>query len=154
MTELKKEKTQPPILEYGILAAVVIASLLFIYQIKTQDINLARSVLTGLAGGRYGVEKYIDWENLKGLEVNVGATYNKFPNQIEKVGYKRSFIQNFAVGFKQAKGDLRAFTNWRVYSKNSSEVVVAADYQGRNKTLLFAIPAAGKKKITSIQWKQ
>ena len=63
MTELNKEKKEPPVLEYTILAAVVIACLLFVYQIKTQDVNLARSVFSGLVSGRYGVEKYIDWNN-------------------------------------------------------------------------------------------
>jgi hypothetical protein len=154
MTELNKEKKEIPILEYTILAAVVIACLLFIYQIKTQDINLARSVLNGLASGRYGVEKYIDWENLKGLDIDVGANYSKFPTLVEKVGYKRAFIQNFAIGFKQVKGSFKSFTHWRVYSKDNRQIIVAADYAGHNKTLLFAISGKGKKRVTAIQWKQ
>ena len=153
MIGLDKENKEVPVLEYTILAAIIIACLLFVYQAKTRDINLARSVLNGLAGGRYEVEKRIDWDNLKGLDVNAGAAYSKFPNEIEKVGYKRAFIQNFAIGFKRANGNLQSFTNWRVYSKDNSQIIVAADYQGHNKTLLFAIPATGKKKVNSIQWK-
>jgi len=152
MTGLNKEKKETPILEYAILAAVVIACVLFIYQTKTQGVNLARSVLNGLASGRYGVEKYIDWENLQGLDMNVGITYSKFTTQVEKVGYKRAFIQNFALAFKRAGGDFKSFTNWRFYKRDNSQIIVAADYPRHNKTLLFFISATGKK-ITSIQWK-
>ena len=153
VTELNKEKKEIPILEYTVLAAVVIAVFLFIYQIKTRDVNLARSVFGGLVGGRYGVERNIDWENLRGLDINTGVVYSKFSTEIEKVGYKRAFIQSFSAGFKYSQGDLKSFVNWRVYSKDSDKIIVAADYQGYNKTLLFAFSKRGRK-LASIQWEQ
>jgi len=150
---LNKEKKEIPILEYTVLAAVVIAALLFIYQIKTRDINLARSVFRGLVNGRYGVEKNIDWENLRGLDINAGAAYSKFSTGLEKAGYKRAFIQSFSSGFRRSEGNFKSFVNWRIYSKDSDKIIVAADYQGHNKTLLFVFPKSGRK-LASIQWER
>jgi hypothetical protein len=153
MIKLNKEKKEIPILEYTVLAAVAIAFLLFIFQMKTGDINLARSVFKGLVSGRVGVEKLIDWENLQGLTIDVGKTYARFPTKREADGYKISFIKNFSIGFSRAGGDYKSFVNWRIYSKDSSQTVVAADYRGHNKTLLLTLAGAGKKKLTSLQWK-
>jgi len=148
-----KEKKDVPILEYTVLAAVVIASLLFIFQLKTREINFSRSVFSGLVNGRLGIEKHIDWESLQGVGVNAGATYSKFTKETERSGYKRAFIQNFSIGFRRSGGDLKSFVNWRIYSKENAQTIVATDYRGRNKTLLLTFTGAGKKKLTSLQWK-
>jgi hypothetical protein len=148
---IKKENL---ILEYTILAAIIIAFLFIIFQVKTGDINLSRAIFKDLTVGRYGVQKYIDWENFQGLDINAGATYAKFSTEQEKTGYKKAFIQSFSRGFKGAGGAFRSFVNWRIYSKDSRQAVVAADYSGRNKTLLLTLSNTGKKKLTSLQWKK
>ncbi|MDD2679222.1 MAG: hypothetical protein PHO03_00250 [Candidatus Omnitrophica bacterium] len=147
-----KDKKNNPILEYAILAGVVIVFLIFIFQIRTGDVNFCRAIFKDLAGGRYGVQKYIDWEHFQGLDIDVAATYNSFATQKEKTGYKKAFIQSFSRGFKNAGGRYKAFVNWRIYSKAGNQITVAADYQGRNQTLLFTLPSAGKKKLIALQW--
>ncbi|MDD5196843.1 MAG: hypothetical protein WC937_02690 [Candidatus Omnitrophota bacterium] len=151
---LNKDKKNTPILEYSVLAGIVIVFLLIVFQVKTGDINLCRAIFKDLTAGRYGVQKYIDWEHFQGLDVNVGITYSKFSTEQEKTGYKKAFIQSFSRGFKGAGGRFRAFINWRIYSKNNQQVVIAADYRSRNKTLLLALSNAGKKKLISLQWKK
>jgi len=148
-----KEKKDAPILEYTVLAAVIAVSLLFIFQVKTRDVNFARSVFSGLVNGRGGIEKYIDWEHLQGVGIDAGATYSKITKQIERSGYKMAFIKNFSIGFARSGGDLKSFVNWRIYSKAGAQTIVAVDYRGRNKTLLLTLTGAGKKKLTSLQWK-
>ncbi len=154
MIGLNKDKKDTPILEFSVLTAVVIAFLFFIFQIKTGDINLARSVFNGLVGGRYNVEKYIDWERLQGLTINAGAAYSKFTTQQEKTGYKKAFIQSFSKSFKQVGGKFRSFVNWRIDAKDNNQIIIAADYQGRNKILLFTFSGGVRKRLTSIQWKE
>jgi len=151
--ELNKGKKDIPILEYAFLAGVVIVSLLVIFQIKRGDVNFSRAVFSDLVKGRDGVQKYIDWENLKGLAINAGATYSKFPTEKERSGYRKSFIQGFSLGFRRAGGNLKSFVNWRIYSQEGAQTIVAADYRGHNKTLLLTLSGAGKKKLTSLQWK-
>lgn len=153
MMELKKDKKNIPVLEYAFLATIVLVCIFFLFQSRTEDVNLARSIFRDLVGGRYGVAKYIDWENLKGLSVNVGATYAKYPTEKERVGYKKAFVHNFSQGFRWARGDFKSFVNWRIYSKDGAQTIVAADYQGRGKTLLVTLSGAGRKKLTSLQWK-
>ena len=153
MIRLNKEKKNIPVLEYTILAAVIILPLLFVFQIKGRDIRLARYVFNGLVNGSLGVEKHIDWERLRGLDMDVGAAYGKFSTEIERAGYRKSFIRYFSKGFKEAGAGLKSFVNWRIYSKDSVKTVVAADYPGRKKTLLLTFPSAGRKKLYSMQWK-
>ncbi|MDD5027469.1 MAG: hypothetical protein PHV58_03125 [Candidatus Omnitrophica bacterium] len=98
--ELNKDKKNTPVLEYSVLAGIVIVFLLIIFQVKTGDINLCRAIFKDLTAGRYGVQKYIDWEHFQGLDVNVGITYSKFSTEQEKTGYKKAFIQSFARGLK------------------------------------------------------
>ncbi|MFA5350136.1 MAG: hypothetical protein WC357_02245 [Candidatus Omnitrophota bacterium] len=151
---INKDRKNTPILEYTILAGIIIVFLIFVFQLRTGDINLSRAIFKDLTGGRYGVQKYIDWEHFQGLEVNVGATYAKFSTEKEKTGYKKAFIQSFSRGFKGAGGKFQSFINWRIASKENNQVIVAADYHGRSKTLLFTLSSAGKKKLTSLQWKK
>ena len=153
MIGLNKDKKDIPVLEYTILVAVIVVFLLFIFQLKTQEVNFSRSVFSGLANGRLGIGKYIDWEHLQGVGINAGETYSKFTKETERSGYKMAFIKNFSIGFRRSGGDLKSFVNWRIYSKDSSQIIVAADYPNRNKTLLLTFTGAGKKKLTSLQWK-
>ena len=147
-------KKENLILEYTILAGIVITFLFIIFQIKTGDIDLCRAIFKDLVNGRYGVQKYIDWGSFQGLDINVGETYAKLSTEKEKTGYKKVFIQSFSRGFKGAGGEFRSFINWRIYNHDSHQVVVAADYRGRNKTLLLILSSEGKKKLISLQWKK
>jgi hypothetical protein len=146
-------KKENQILEFSVLAAVIFAFVLFIFQIRTGDINLCRAIFSDLTNGRYGVQKYVDWENLKGLTIDAGATYSSFSTEKEKAGYKKAFIQGFSWGFKKIGGKSQLFVNWRVYNKGDNQVIIAADYRGTNKTLLLTLSGAGRKKLTSLQWK-
>lgn len=145
-------KKDTPVLEYAVLIAVIITALVFFLRVKTDDIDLCRAVFSGLVKGRYGVQKYIDWENLKAVGVNVGATYIKFTTEKERLNYKKAFIKNFSFGFKKVGGKLKAFTNWRIYNRDSEKTIVAADYRG--KIILFTISKYGKRKLIAIQWKE
>lgn len=153
MSEPNQNRKDAPILEYVILGIVIALFFLFIFRMTRGDIDLAHSVFNGLASGRYGVQKYIGWEELQGLTIDVGATYSKFNTAEEKAGYKKAFIQSFSHGFSQVKGDTRSFVNWRIYSKDNDRVIIAADYLGHNKTLLMTFSGA-KNKLTSLQWEE
>ncbi|MBP7835969.1 MAG: hypothetical protein KA022_00655 [Candidatus Omnitrophica bacterium] len=152
--ELNKDKKNPPVLEYTILAAIIIAASLFIFQVARGDIDTARAIFKDLTNGRYSVQRHIGWEQLKGLDINVGATYSSFATGKEKNGYKKAFIRHFSSGFKSFGGDYKSFVNWRIDSKAANQVVVAADYSGHNRTLLLTLSGTWRKKLSSLQWKQ
>ncbi len=143
-----------PVLEYAVLIIAVIAAFMFFLRVKTDDINLCRTVFSGLTKGNYGVQKYIAWESLKAMRVDVGATYAQFTTEKQRAEYKKLFIRYLSFGFRQAGGKLSAFTNWRIYNRDSEKTVVAADYSGYKKTILFTIPKYGRRKLTAIQWKE
>ncbi len=152
--ELNKDKKNPQVLEYTILAAVILAAAVFIFQMTRGDIDVARAIFKDLTNGRYGVQRYIDWEHLQGLDINAGATYTSFTTGKEKAGYKKAFIQHFSSGFKSAGGSYNAFVNWRIDNKTTNQVVVATDYSGHNRTLLLTLSGGWIKKLSSLQWKQ
>lgn len=145
-----KERDKP-ILEYALLILVLIAGIVFLVRLKNQEIYLCQKVFTGLVKGSHRIEKVIDWQELKALDVDVGVTYSQLPNEKERSGYKKAFIANFSKGFKQAGGRLNLFTHWRIYERDAEKTVVAADYLGHNKTILFSV-SKGRKKLIAIQW--
>lgn len=146
-------KNNPAILEYAFLIVIIIVALVFFLQMKNQDIRLCQHIFQGLIKAGYSVQKFIDWENFKALDVDVGVTYSKLANEEERSSYKKAFIKNFSQGFKQVKGESGAFTHWRIDTKDAEKVVVACDYSVRHKTLLFGLSKIGKTKLTSLQWR-
>jgi len=146
-------KNNQPVLEYTILIIVLIAGIALFLHLKNQEINLCQSILGSLAQGKPAVEKFIDWENFKALGVDVGATYASLANEKEKADYKKAFIQNFAFGFQKSGGKPALFKHWRIYQRESGKVIVACDYSGYNKMLLFTISKLGKNKLISLQLK-
>ncbi|MBU1905756.1 MAG: hypothetical protein KJ923_02005 [Candidatus Omnitrophica bacterium] len=135
----------------GVVLIFAVAVILIFSSGKKNDLDFCRYVFKGLIQGDQAMQKYIDWENFKGLDIDVGKTYLEYP-ELERAKYRKTFINSFAFGFKEVGGRYAGFSSWRIHKQTASGVVVAADYLG--KTLLFAIslPADGKRKISAIQW--
>lgn len=144
--------SQTKISEALILSAVAVIAFLFWVYIKSQDTSVCRDIFSGLVKGSYTVHNVIDWDNLKALGLDVGASYRQLNNPQEKANYQRAFINNFALGFKRSGGKSGAFINWRLYDKDDKKIVVASDYQDYNKTILFTLTNSVKKKLVDIQW--
>ena len=142
-----------PILEYVTLVIIILVVIGVFFQIKNQEINFCRKVFTELAKGAPRAEKFIAWENLKAVGADIGAAYRNLPDEKERAHYREAFIKNFALGFRQNRGKVSAFKHWRLYSREGEKVVVAADYLGYNKTILFGLSKRGKSKLISLQWK-
>lgn len=145
-------KKEIAVLEYAVLAVVLIGALAFFLNLRTQEIDFCRNVFQGLVKGRQQVAKFVDWENLKALGVDVAATYKGLRNDKEKAVYKKAFIISFSAGFKRVEGKLKTFTRWRIYKKDEAKTIVATDDVVHHKTLLFTLPAYGQKKLINIQW--
>jgi len=137
---------------YGVLLAPIFISFVFITGHKKNDIDFCRDVFAGLIKGDYSVQQYIDWNNFKGLDTDIGATYSQLPNDKEKEAYRRAFIKGVSVGFQRGGVGLDKFTHWRVYNKAKDKVIIATDFS--KKVLLFEVPkGVGGRRLTSVQWK-
>lgn len=145
MFNVKKNKV------YIIIAALAVIALFFIFY-KPSDIDFCRTTFSGLMKGDYSVAKNIDWENFKALGTEVGKTYTGLPNDKERAKYRDAFIKSSAKGFQYAKGSINNFINWRVYSQDGEEKVIACDYPLHNKVLLFTLSKFGGRKIIVINW--
>jgi hypothetical protein len=152
MSNKTRKAKEIPGLVYIILPLAIIAGVMFLLKEKDPDINFCRKVFNGLVSNSYPAERFIDWKNLKVIDVDVGANYSGLPNEKQRTEYRKSFFAGFSLGFKQLKGSREAFTNWRIHKKDSDKVVVAADYPLYNKTILFGISKSPKPLLISIQW--
>ncbi len=137
---------------YIILPVAIIAAVMFLLKEKDPDINFCRKVFNGLVSNSSPAERFIDWKNLKAMDVDVGVRYSGLPDEKQRSDYKKSLFAGFSFGFKQGGGSPRAFTNWRIYAKDIDKVVVAADYPRYNKTILFGISKSAKPLLISMQW--
>jgi len=135
------------------IMAVAAAVLLLTGCAAKDDVKLARQVVTQLAQGRYSVRKLIDWENFKALDKNVGADYKALPNDKEKEGYQRSFIDGFKRGFVDQGAKVNAFYNWRFLAKVDPTLnIVAANVHDDKFLLLVAIKHAGRtRKVVELK---
>ena len=143
-----------PILEYIVLFALIIAPLVFFAYFKNQEVNFSRRAFTGLVQGGVSAQRMIDWPNFKALEADIGKSYLQLPDDKQRALYRKNFIKNFSLGFKQSEAKPDAFTNWRIYDSDSEKVVVAADYPQKKKTLLFTLSKLSGKRLVSMQWKE
>lgn len=141
-----------PMIGYAMLGLVAIAGVAFVARASRSEVGFCREVLKGLAEGKPSVKGRIAWERLRALDVDVGATYQALPNEEERAKYRQAFVLSFSQGFRQQGGAVKAFQRWRVHERRGTQVVVAADYVSKQKTLLMGIPASGPKKLETIQW--
>jgi hypothetical protein len=116
-----------------------------------QEVEFARRVFTGLVRGRRVVAKYIDWHSLKATGVDVGATYNSLASEKERRDYRKAFIQNFSFSFRTSGGRLNWFKNWRIHSRDSRKITVAAD-AGTMTLLLYISADPRQRKLLGIEW--
>lgn len=135
--------------KYAAVMGAVVLGVTGAIRMRTNHVDFCRESFRRLADGKVSVEHRIDWPNLTALDVNVGQTYGRLANEREQSGYRRAFIEQFASGFQKSGTSPSDFMNWRVHERRPGEVVVAADYTAKDKTLLMAV--AGKK-VRSIQW--
>lgn len=134
------------------LILVAIGLVVFVMRARSSDAQWAQRILTGLANGRTSIERHIDWEHLKTLDVEVGATYAKLPSDQDRRRYRQAFIQNFAKGFAQSGARPEAFVNWRIQERGDGDTLVAADYPAKRKTLLVRIARDGGRRLEALQW--
>ena len=146
------EKPGTPVIGSIALAILAAVVLVVIARIVQSDVAFCREVFRGLVEGKPSVQRRIDWEHLSALNVNVGATYTRLPNDQERADYRRTFIEHFSKGFRQVGGTTAGFRHWRVLARKDQKVVVAADYEAKQKTLLMSVPASGTRKLETIQW--
>ena len=146
-------KSQTPVIGSAALLMAIGAIAVVIMRGSGNDVELCRRVFQGLAEGRQGVHRRIDWQRLKALDVDVGAAYAALPNDQERVRYRRAFIEQFCAGFRGTGGHSDAFVRWRAQGRaDDGRVVVAADYATKQKTLLLQLEGGWNKKLVGIQW--
>ena len=144
-----------PIGRFLYLAAMFLAVMVLTHYLGLgkQDVVFCRKVFTGLARGKPSVQRQIDWEHLKAMDVDVGSTYQSLPTDLDRAKYREKFVRAFSTAFKFS-GSLSAhFVNWRIEERLRDTVIVAADFPRRRQTLLLVIPASGKKQLVGVRWK-
>jgi lysyl-tRNA synthetase class I len=138
-----------------LVAIVIIAAIAgFFWLTQEPDIQVARKVFAGLINGDLSIKNSIDWASFQSVGTDVGSDYTALPNAQEKETYGKSFIANFSIAFSNYAIKFASFTNWRVYKRGKASTIVAVNIQ-QNKVLLFTVSnQSGKRKVTSIQWKE
>lgn len=118
------------------------------------DLQFTKRIFYGLCNGNRWVEKSIDWENLKAMEIDVGKAYSGIIAEKDRQGYRKMFFYNLSYTFKASGGRTSAFTNWRVESRDANTTVVAVDTPSGKVLLLTLSYKGGKRKLSAIQWQE
>ena len=150
---LKMERKTTPMIGIAVLLMAIGVIAVFVMPRIGNHVEFSRRVFQGLVEGKPGVDRDIEWQHLKALGVDVGAAYVKLPNDQERLQYRKAFIQQCSEGFRRVGGKPEAFVRWRTQGRtNDGRVVVATDYEAKNKTLLLDVSGGWRKQVVSIQW--
>ena len=137
-------------------SAVLVVAILVVVaswvRVSNQEVEFCRRTFGDLVHGRQAAQRAIDWEHLKAMGTDVGVVYQALRADKVKEKYRQTFIKGFSEGFRRIQGAMSAFTHWRVYKREATTTVVAVDDTHHKKTLLFTIPASGKRQLEEIQW--
>ncbi len=117
------------------------------------DVSFAKNTFESLVRGDSEVADKIDWEVLTSLGINAGASYVALDSEEEKKQFITGFITQFATSFRENRGQLEDFTNWRVVSHNSLRTEVAADSPDGVLTIIVA-ERNDKERVTSISFSE
>jgi len=102
------EQRELPVMGSVMVVILALAAWLLVGRLFKSDVVFCRGILQGLAEGNVSVASQIDWERLKAVGVDVGATYRSLTTSQDQQRYQRMFVQKFAEGFRQAGGRLAA----------------------------------------------
>ena len=149
------DKQRLSLLNYSITGLVIVLILLMFFKLtQDSDIAFTRRVLAELVNGRQSAEQAIDWPHFLALGSDIGADYSRFLIEPQRQYYRKAFIINFSMTFKNVGGQLNSFTNWRIYNRDNTKTVISC-LALNNKALLFTLSKKnGKRKLASIQWKE
>ncbi|GEM_PF-3947715 len=137
---------------YALGLGAVVALIIGVLTHSQGRVGFCREVLRELATGRMAVERKIDWTQFHAVGMDVGSAYQQVATDQNRAAYKRLFIQQFAENFQKAGGRLEQFARWRVAGERDGYVIVAADDTVHHQTLLFALPADGRKRVDAIYY--
>ena len=136
---------------FAAIGAVVVA-LWGARQVSQGPVGFCRQAFQELASGRPPAQSAIAWERLSAMGLDIGMTYRSFARPQDRRRYVQQFIDSFAQSFRQNGARPDRFVHWRLVGETPVYLVVGADYSGKGRTLLFAMPKEGKRRITAIHW--
>ena len=86
------------------------------------------------------------------MGLDIGMTYRSFARPQDRRRYVQQFIDSFARSFREKGARPSEFVHWRLVGETPAYLVVGADYSSKGRTLLFAVPKEGKRRVAGIQW--
>lgn len=136
-----------------LLKFLFLISFIFFCGCANNPVSFCRRAFFDLMKGNAFVAAKIDWDNFQAMGSNVGEAYRQFPDEKEKKDYRLYFIKAASFGFKQGKGNLSYFVNWRLVLSDAKRLIVAADHKKTpGKTLFFTVTKTKPFKLLSMNW--
>ena len=137
---------------YALLIGAVIVAVWATRQVSVGVPGFCRQTFRELASGKPSAQSRLEWERLSAMGLDVGMAYRSFARGQDRQRYMQKFIQSFANSFRQQGAKPDDFVRWRLVGETPVYLVVGADYPAKQRTLLFAVPKDGKRRVAAIQW--
>ena len=102
--------------------------------------------------GKPTAQCLLEWERLSAMGLDVGMAYRSFARAKDRQAYMQKFIRSFAKSFHEQGAKPDDFVRWRLVGETPVFLVVGADYPAKQRTLLFAVPKEGKRRLAAIEW--
>jgi hypothetical protein len=117
------------------------------------DIEYAKKVFQLLADGDESVKAMIDWENLKMMNMDIGAMYRSTSGEDVRDKNLSDFIRGYSTSFKKGGGSIENLSNWREQSRDATNTIVAADGQMGQLILITVAHINGQQKVSKMELK-
>ncbi len=113
-------------------------------------VEFARSTFGSLSRGEVAAADKIDWERFKAMAQDVGRMYNMMPSDSERKAFRESFIKSFSKSFTDKGASADSLSNWRVDSKETTKVVVAASTPNGKSLKVTVTTSGGQPKMSGL----
>jgi hypothetical protein len=135
---------------------ILLVAVAFVYSPTPKtDLDFARMVFKGLIAGDVSVADDIDWSSVELMGYNVAAQYSTYSEAEARKAYAEALIRNLSNSFAQTGGKIADFTNWREHKVKDNSVILAADYEKKDATMLLRVVRVdGERKLNGLRWQE
>ena len=114
------------------------------------DVAFAKDAVEGLLNGDLSAEGALDWQNLKVLGADTGATYRGLPDDADREEARKDFIEEFSKQFKSTGAKTSGLRNWREQARSGETAIIAVDIESGETMRVFITHKDGQQKVSEI----
>ena len=116
--------------------------------------EFAKEVFQLMTEGDEAADELIDWEYLNMVGIaDIGAMCRAMKSDGERERFRKGFIRGYGNSFKRSGSDPSNASNWREYSRDGTDTIIAAENPNGQVLLMTVSHPDGQQKVSKFELK-